>query len=321
MRDVVPFVEFKTFLKQNIPNIIYVFGQDEFLKKCCIDLVKKKLNFSMPQLNISKIEELDVEKLIFECNTLPFYDEFKLIIVQPEKINNNDLSKLKSYFSNSNHTTVLVLIGQDKVELPENVVVVDCDYLDKKTIRAWLLVQAKKLNVTIKEDAVLELIDRCAFKMFRISSEIEKLASLVGINGCIELQTIKQNVAPENDYQVFVFADMVAQGEKTEALDMINKILINEKNVFNFWSVLYGHFRRMFFSKITPGTDKQVADLFKVKEFAITKARRQAQKFKATELKNILQFLAAAEENIKSGKIGQDIAIKSTLVNILNTRG
>ena len=98
-------------------------------------------------------------------------------------------------------------------------------------------------------------------------------------------------------------------------------MLLYEKNIFSVWSVLYNHFRRMFYVKISAMGVKELADQMGVKEFAITKAKQQAELFKPTQLKKILDILGETEINIKSGKMSQELAIKTGLVSILNTRG
>lgn len=322
MEREVAFVKLKTELETMLPPVIGLFGKDEYLKRNSIDLIKKATALSMPDLNYCKIEELDIDRLVRECETMPFLDERRLVVAEDAfSASKADLDKLIKYLSKPNPTTVLVLIFGDEKAKIDNITWVNCNMLDNKTLFSWIRVNAKKFGVKIADVAALRLVERTSGQMMRIKSELEKLCHMVGENAEISVKLIDDNVAAENEYQVFVFTDLVAKGQKQKALEMMTQMLLYEKNIFGIWSALYNHFRRMFYAKVSKMSEKQVAEYLNVKEYAIIKARVQAESFKATELKNVLDIISTTEENIKTGKLSQEIAIKTALVNILNTRG
>ena len=57
----------------------------------------------------------------------------------------------------------------------------------------------------------------------------------------------------------------------------MNQMIMYEKNIFGIWSALYGHFRRMFYAKVSKMSNKEIAEHLGVKEFAIAKAKAQAE--------------------------------------------
>lgn len=316
----VKFSAFKTFLQTEIPNLLVLFGKDDYLKKNAVELVKKQLNLQFLDLNYCKIEEYDADRVVDECNTMPFVDGKRLVVCAlPEKFVLTD--KLKSYFASVNDLSVLVLIAGDEKPKFDFGTFIDCNALDKRTLENWIAVAAKKQNVVFESGAADVLIERTNLQMYRIKSETEKLISLAGDGGVVTRAMVDDNVAAEYEYQVFLFADEVAKGHKTKALAMMDQMLLYEKNIFAVWSVLYGHFRRMFYAKISKLSSGELANALGVKEFAITKAKQQAESFKAVQLKKILDAIADAEIKIKTGKLDTDVAIKTALVSILNTRG
>ena len=316
------FSTLKTYLKSSVPNILVLFGKDEYLKRNAVDLIKKQLNFQMPDLNVCKIEDFDVARIVFECNTMPFIDEKRLVVgFLPEKMTVSAINDLKKYSENVNTASVLVLVaGAEKPKFDFGLFV-DCNTLDERTLSNWVAVTAKKQNVVFEPEAISVLLERTNMQMMRIKSETEKLISLALDDCRVTRKLVDDNVAAEYEYQVFLFADEVAKGHKAKAIEMMNSMMLYEKNIFSVWSVLYGHFRRMFYAKISKEGSKQLAEELGVKEFAITKAKQQAEAFKAVQLKNILDIIGETEANIKTGKMAPDIAIKTGLVSILNTRG
>ena len=316
------FSTFKNFLKDQVPDIFVLFGKDEYLKKNAIDLIKKQLNFQMPDLNVCKIEDFDATRVVFECNTLPFLDTKRLVVCYlPEKIAQNAVDLLTNYSHNPSGSSVLVIVcGDEKPKLSFGAFV-DCNQLDEKTLSSWVIVCGKKQNVVFEPDAISSLLLRTNMQMMRIRSETDKLISLALDDGIVTKKMVDDNVAAEYEYQVFLFADEVAKGHRAKALEMMNNMMLYEKNIFSVWSVLYGHFRRMFYAKISKVESRELAEILGVKEFAVSKAKQQAESFKALQLKTILDIIGDTEANIKLGKMSPEIAIKTGLVSILNTRG
>ena len=70
-------------------------------------------------------------------------------------------------------------------------------------------------------------------------------------------------------------------------------------------------------------TDQEIKDEVKyvAEHLEELKAKQQAESFRATELKQILDILGDTEAGIKTGKMNQEVAIKTGLISILNTRG
>ena len=318
----IQFSDFKQYLEKEVPSSMVLFGKDDYLKKNAIDLIKKQIDLQFPDLNICKIEDFDAKRVLFECNTMPFMDNKRLVVCYlPEKTSVKDLSEIENYAQNANPNTILVIVAQNEKPRMEVSAEVDCNMLDSATLSKWIMVTAKKRNITFEKTAIDELLLRVNMQMYRVRSETEKLCSLVGDGGVVSKEIVAQNVSAEYEYQVFVFADMVAKGQKEKALSMMNQMMMYEKNIFSIWSVLYNHFRRMFYAKTSNKTTKELADILGVKEFAITKAKQQASEFKPMQLKKILDILGETEINIKSGKLSQELAIKTGLISILNTRG
>lgn len=317
----IAFIRLKTKLQEKIPPAIALFGKDEYLKKNSIDIVKKAVHLLMGDLNFCRVEEFDIDRILRECETMPFVDEKRIVVAEDaQKATKKDLTRLVEYLKSPNPTTVLLLVfGEDSPKL--DLVGINCNTLDAKTMESWICVNAKKQGVKIEPAAVLRLVERTAGQMMRVKSELEKLCAFVGEGGTISAEAVDQNVAAENEYQVFVFTDLVAKNQKEKALLMMNQMIMYEKNIFGIWSALYGHFRRMFYAKVSKMSNKEIAEHLGVKEFAIAKAKAQAENFRAIELKKILDIICTTEENIKTGKMSQEIAIKTGLVNILNTRG
>ena len=322
MENEVPFIKFKSLLSSDVPNSIVLFGNDHFLKKSAIDLIKRKLSLAFSDLNVCAFDHVDANKIVLECQTVPFIDKNRLIIVYDcDDMSKQDNNIIANYAKTPNESSILVLVAGENKPIINNFCFVNCNHLDIEFLKSWIYLEAKKNNFIISSDAASCLIDRTSSNLIRIKNELDKMSAFVGREGTVDVNLVESQVAPDIDYQIFSLSELIANGKKQEALIMVEHMLIYEKNIFVIWSTLYNYFRRVFYTKISKLSNKQIADLLSVKEYAIIKARLLADKFKAVELKNILDIIFKTEENIKTGKFNQEFAIKTGLVNILNTRG
>ena len=68
-------------------------------------------------------------------------------------------------------------------------------------------------------------------------------------------------------------------------------------------------------------TDEQITDLLGVKPYAVKMVKNQALRFTPKKLKNIVDMIYESDRNIKMGKIKEDVAIKTAVINIIKIRG
>ena len=68
---------------------------------------------------------------------------------------------------------------------------------------------------------------------------------------------------------------------------------------------------------VSNASESEIADALKVKEFAVTMAKRQARAFSAKRLKTVVDKLAELDSAFKSGKIEQNTAVWNGVYEVL----
>ena len=68
-------------------------------------------------------------------------------------------------------------------------------------------------------------------------------------------------------------------------------------------------------------SEEEIASLLGVKPYAVKMVKNQVRYFTPKKLKTIVDMLYEADRNIKTGKIKEEVAIKTVTLNILNIRG
>lgn len=117
--------------KGEIHNIYLFYGEERFLLSDAIKRFKSKiLKEETYEMNYIVIEKNDpeeyVDAIIESCETLPFFSEYKLVVVKNEedqlsKLSDKSLKKLVNYMEEranmAENKTVLIIVDGEKVDL------------------------------------------------------------------------------------------------------------------------------------------------------------------------------------------------------------
>jgi len=324
------FIELKKSLEKKIEPAYLITGNDRFLCYSALDTIKKALNITMKDLNeiILSGESVNAQDISLAVNSFPFIDNYKLIQI-------NDLNgKLKSknkedelivYLKNPIKENVVVFFNLESIDALKPymnyLTVIDCDKLDEDTIKNIMAVKLKKINKEISVGALEKLVRYCNNDMARITNEVEKLISYSG-DESIKESDVDCLVYQDKEYQIFELAEFISKGEKEKALDLIYTLSNGGKSGFSVLGPLYNNYRRALFVAINKDkTDDEIGLLLGVKPYAVKMVRNQVSRFTPKKLKMIVDMLYEADKNIKMGKIKEDVAIKTTVLNILKLRG
>lgn len=322
------YIDFVAHLKNSVDNIYHIYGNDSFLCENALNLIKKKANLAFPDLNeVYLKQDVNVKEIIEACSVFPFADEYRLVVIKDYSTKNISKEWIKEFYKYSTNllkSTILVFynnLGEKFPEISSNVIDVDCDRLESFHISGMmdkvLFEHGAKMSKMAKE----KLIMFCSSDMSRIMNELNKLISYSG-NNEIQEKDIENLVVQDKEYQIFELSEQISKGNNEKVLDIVTTLESQNKAGFGIITPLYNNYRRAFFVMVNRDkTDKELATLLGVKEYAIKMMRNQIAVFTPVKLKQIVDMLAGVDRDIKLGKIKENIAIKMTVINILKIRG
>ena len=327
------FTELKKHLSTNTYFPAYtICGEDIFLCYRALDMFTARFGNTVPEMNtnVFSSEKVDMQQVVDACLMPPFGDAFRLVIVKPSKVKftNSDMQLLKTYIKKPSTTTICVFFFTETNESAKSVSActepIICEHLDVSMAHAW--VQGKifgPTRVQIKPEAMQLLYAYCNADLARITSEAQKLASFVGENGVIDGNMVKTFVEQDKEYKIFELTDKIAQKDAEGAMDVFTTLMKNEKTAYAILTPLYTHFRRLLYISLLQSTQSQawLAEKFGIKEWAVKMMFAQVKQYSPKLLKKIVDSLECTDENIKSGKMKEDIAVNLAIMNILIWRG
>ena len=183
--------------------------------------------------------------------------------------------------------------------------------LDDQSLKEIVITELKKNEKTITDGACQKLIEACCNYYSLIKNELEKLISCDDFE--ITEKTIDALVCKQTEFTVFELTDALSKRDADRAVSLLNLMPKDTKT----FSLVLNHFRRLFFVAVAEGTEKELADLLGVKEYAIIVAKRLSKNFSKLQLKNIYEMTSDVDFYIKNGQMQVENALFYLVFGIL----
>ncbi|MBQ7467058.1 MAG: hypothetical protein IJS74_03180 [Clostridia bacterium] len=179
------FVELKNSIAKKIMPAYLITGNDRYLCFAALDMIKKAVNRSMPDLNEDILgENATASDIAQSASVFPFVDQVRLVLVNGFSGKNKTKGKddlLLTYLKSPSEQSVIVFFCMDGSEALKPylslITQVDCDKLDPESICVLIKEKLAKDNASIEQAAMNNLIMFCNNDMTRIMGELEKLIS------------------------------------------------------------------------------------------------------------------------------------------------
>ncbi len=317
------FVELKQSLKGQVQNVYIIYGQDRFLQDKSINLIKQFAVDSFVEMNesIYNDENLNVQQMLEEAQTLPFMSKFRFILIRDcfNKMLESDKKMILDYLKKPVKTTVFVMCDDEKNDFfkkcENSGAPVDCNYLDEKTLESLVPAMCSAEGKQITANAMHKLIEYCARDLGRINNEIKKLACYCE-DAVIKPEDVDINVAKTLDYETYRLANAICQRDYGTAMKLFEYIM-QEKGSTQYLIGALGNFMRRYFYLQATKQDKDLClNTFKIGEYPYKMMIKESGVLKKNELMNSLNEILLVDYKIKSGRQTDENALYSLITHL-----
>ena len=235
-----------------------------------------------------------------------------------EKINDY----LKENIDMINESVLLVFI-EDQAEKNSIYNTIDkigqiCNFEEQKPFQIIKRLKAicNSYKVNVEENILQYLIECCGTNMQDLINEIRKLIEYAGENGKIQKQDIDKLCTKKIESVIFDLTDNLGQKKIKDALEVLYNLIASKEPIQKILITLYNHFKKLYFVKISIENNKDVAVSLNLKPnqmFLVNKYKTQANGFKATELRKIIQELQDLDYKYKIGLIDLNVGLEAIL--------
>lgn len=307
-------------------QVYLLYGEESYLKKQYKDKLSKAMLQDGDTLNYTYFEGkgTDAGQVIDLAETLPFFAPRRLIVLEDTGFFKSASGDLADYIRNMPETACLLFVesevdkrGKLYKAVKEKGRIVEMTKQDGTTLQKWVLSMVKKEGRQITQAAVRHFLTKVGDDMENIHGELEKLFCYTLGAQEITIHDIEEICTTHIDNKIFDMINAVADKKQKQALLYYYDLLTLKEPPMRILFLMVRQFRILMevseMSRRGYGK-KEISENVKIPPFAVGRYLTQAQKFSGTELRKILEDCAETEEEVKTGKLSDTMAVELLIV-------
>lgn len=307
-------------------KVYLLYGEEAYLKK----QYKQKLTQAiLPEgdtVNYAYYEGkgISAAELIDLAETMPFFAERRLIVVENSGFFKNAVPELADYLKALPETVCFLFVesevdkrGKMYKAVKEKGRVVEMTRQDEKTLLYWIAGHVKKEGMKIKETTARYLVAKTGTDMENLEKELEKLFSYAMGQEEVTREDIDEICTTQITNKIFDMVEAVALKQQKKALEYYYDLLALKEPPMRILYLLSRQFKLLLHVKelVRQGQDKaQIAKNAGLPPFVAGKYMSQCRNFKSTELRAIMEESAEIEELVKTGRLGDVMGVELFIV-------
>lgn len=332
-------------LKQGDIKSLYLFtGPEQLLIRQALDrIIAAVVEPDYAEFNLIWIdgEEVGADRLFSDMETLPFFQDRKIIIVKDapyfkstqDKLSDVQKEKLEKLLSAPSADTVLVFLApqtdkRKKVSkaLSANGVWISFDALERSDFEKWLTAQVASGNHTISAAETKYLaevtgyLDKGSERTLQdIATNLEKLFGYLGNTKEVTRESIDVVFEKPLEYNIFAMVDHVADGKISNALSMLRELQMDGEADIKILFMIARHYRillRMILGAQEGLSEKDLGVRAGVQPFLVKKNLAQAKRIGFQGIKNALYQILDADRAMKTGRVNPEIGLEMLMIQL-----
>lgn len=313
-------------IKSNEFQSVYLlYGEEEYLKKQYRDKLKKAM-VGEDTMNYSYFEgnKISVKEILEIAETLPFFAERRLIIIEDSGFFKSSQEELAEYIKKQPDYLNFVFVEKEvdkrnKVYKAVNDKGYVCEMKEQSTsvLVQWIVGLLKAENKKIDRAAIDLLLSKTGAGMDNIRTEVEKLVCY-----CMDRQEITESdveavCTTQTVSRIFDMITAIATKKQKQALELYYDLLTLKEPPMRILYLLSRQFNGILQVKEALARGNSNAGIAKemgVAPFIVGRYASQAKYFENSQIKQALLDFAETEESVKTGKIDDKLGVELMIV-------
>lgn len=303
-----------------------LYGEEAYLKKQYKDKLTKAILPEGDTVNYAYYEGKGIQpgELIDLAETMPFFAERRLIVVENSGFFKNASPELADYIRTMPETACFLFVenevdkrGKLYKAVKEKGRIAEMGRQDEKTLLYWIAGNVKKEERQIKESTARYLISLVGTDMENLEKEMEKLFSYAMGQEEVTMQDIDEICTTQITNKIFDMVEAVALKQQKKALEYYYDLLALKEPPMRILYLLSRQFKLLLHVKelVKQGNDKaQIAKSAGLHPFVAGKYMSQCRNFQSSELRAIMEESAEIEELVKTGRLGDVMGVEVFIV-------
>jgi DNA polymerase-3 subunit delta len=303
-------------------QIYLLYGTEGYLKKQYRDKLKNALVSPEDNMNFSAFEGKDTnpKELIDLAETLPFFAERRLILVENSGFFKNSCEDLANYLPEVPASTCFLFVEEevDKRSKMYKTVnksgrVVEFATQSEELLTRWILSRLKKEGKNITGNVMQLFLEKTGTDMGNIDRELEKLICYTLEKDVITAEDVEAIATEQTTNKIFDMVNCIAEHNQRQALELYYDLLTLKEPPMRIMYLITRQFQILLNIRdmSAKGLDQQtMAQKAGIPPFAVRRNMTQAKGFSIEQLKEALREGVSLEEAVKTGQMNDQMAVE-----------
>ena len=263
---------------------------------------------------------LDVQELISLANTMPFFSDRRLILVEDSGCFKAASDELVEALPDIPDTTCMVFVESavdkrnrlyKKVKELGSAVELKRQSASQLAVWAGRILAQNGRKITSSDMNLF--LERTGDDMETIRTELEKLISYTMGQEIVTREDIEAVTTVQVTNKIFDMVTAIVAGKTKTAMDRYEDLLTLKEPPMRILFLIARQFNQILLVKemMASGNDKSaIASKLKIPPFAAAKLMPQARNFTKEQLAGCVEACVEAEEAVKTGRLGDRLAVE-----------
>lgn len=316
----------------NFKSAYLLCGEEAYLKVQYKNKLLKALNPDDDTMNFNHYEgrNIDVKELIDLCETMPFFADRRVVLLEDTGFFKNKCDELADYMKELPDYLCLVFV-EDEVDKRSKMykAVKSCGRIgefarqDEKTLMQWAAGILKREGKNITQRDMELLLTMTGIDMGNLRMELEKLITYTGDRNVVTRADIQEVCTTQTQNKIFDMVRAVTEKNQKRALDLYYDLLTLKEPPMRILFLLAKQFRQLLLVKeyTEEGVAQpEMASRLGVPSFVVRNIAFCARSYRISELRQAVTDFVDAEEAVKTGRLQDVLSVELLIVKYSSAR-
>ena len=310
----------------NFKQAYLLYGEEAYLKQQYKHNLEKALNPDGDTMNFSHYEGkgIDVKQLIDLCETMPFFADRRVVLLEDTGFFKNKSEELADYMKELPDYLCMVFV-ETEVDKRNRMykAVKDCGTIaefarqDEKTLMRWAAGILGKAGKKITQRDMELLLTKTGTDMGNLRMELEKLICYTEGRDVVTAEDIEEICTTQTTNRIFDMVRAVTEKNQKRALDLYYDLLTLKEPPMRILFLLAKQYRQLLQVKqfAEAGlTQPEMASKLGVPSFAVRNIASCARAYTISELEQAVKDFVDAEESVKTGRLEDKLSVELLII-------
>lgn len=311
--------------KGQLKKLYLLYGEEAYLRKQYRDKLKAAV-IGEDTMNYFYHEGKDaaVGEIIDLSETLPFFAEKRLIVLENSGFFKSGGEQLAEYLKSPSESTYFLFVETEvdkRSKLYKTVqskgYAAEFSIQDENTLKRWILGMMKREGKNISENSLNYLLEKTGTDMENIRKETEKLFCYCLDKDTVTTEDIEEVCTKRLSSHIFDMVNAIAARQQKKALDLYYELLALKEPPMRILFLIARQFNMLLQVKELQKkgfSNKVIGEKVGLPGFIAGKYVTQAESFSREELRAAVEACIEAEEAIKTGKMNDSMSLELLII-------